>query len=109
MAEHVLQGKQFFHASPHDLEEGMTLTPGGGSSPFTEGETSSVYMSKSMGDAENWAGVIGAGRHPAVHIYDVTPHDEPEEHDSGFYGMKELRSKGATVNRRLRSVDPNEV
>ena len=104
-----LHPKQFFHASAQELEEGTVLTPGGGESPFSEGETSSVYLTGSMGDAEDWSAVIGAGRHSAVHIYDVTPHDEPEEHDSGFYGLKELRSRGATVNKRLRTVDPNEM
>lgn len=100
---HRALGPQFIHASPHDLEPGAVL--GVRDSNFSEGgKSEGVYMSSSRGEAEDWAHVIGAGRHDKVHLYEVEPHGSPVEQDSGFYGLREHVARSATVKRYIDSV-----
>lgn len=108
MSHEALSPQQFFHVSPHLFKEGEEVQPGHGEGQFKEGHNprSHVYLAENQEQAAQWGAVIGAGRHSVMHMYEVEPHDQPVEEESGFYGMPEHRSSGATVRRHVRSFDP---
>lgn len=109
MSHHALNKQQFFHVSPHELPEGTVLTPRHGEN--FEDKTNQggvVSMTGSHESALEWGAVIGAGRHPVMHMYEVEPSEQPKEVDSGFYGMREHQAPSAKVVKRTHSFDPSE-
>lgn len=101
---------QWLHVSPHQLPVGTKLIAGGASSNFAPGNSKSdfVYLSKGMRQANNWAVVIGAGKHPVVYLYEVEPKGSPRKQDAGFYGQSEWVVDEAVVTRAVGQLDPNE-
>jgi len=116
MSHRVLNPEQFFHASPHKMEPGTVLTPGGRSPNFQTDEPSHVYMAGSPHEAEGWGKLMAQEnlglRH--VHVYEVHPHGEVER-DTAFVNpvdeegehpdwWEQSKAKSATVRKHLHTI-----